>query len=401
MTTFEKHLYAKTPKKILALDGGGIRGAFTLGYLQKIEDTLREANGNDPNFRLSDYFDLIGGTSTGSIIAGCLATGMKVSEIKEHYFNLGGKIFAKKKVWWARGPLALLAKAAFDSTPLETELKNLFGDTTIGDRSVLKTGLCIVTKRADTNSTWPIINHPDGKYFNTADGSNHSILLRNAIRASAAAPTYYVPEIINVGGGMPDAAFVDGGVSMANNPALVMLMVATLSGFPFHWPLGEKNLLVVSVGTGYSKKRMQPKAIMEKMAVSWATMVPDMLMHDASLLNQVMLQWISNSPTALNIDGEMGSLNGDMLTGSANREPLISYLRYNTLMNPETLQSLTGETYSEERVNNLLEMSNTENRFILYELGEKAAAREIKPEHFPGVFNMAEESAWPEDSSTV
>ena len=42
------------PKRILALDGGGIRGALTLGYLQKIEDTLRKQHGDDPDFRLCD-----------------------------------------------------------------------------------------------------------------------------------------------------------------------------------------------------------------------------------------------------------------------------------------------------------------------------------------------------------
>src|SRR5438045_997080 len=86
---------AKTPKRMLALDGGGIRGALTLGYLQKIEDTLRKQNGNDPAFRLCDYFDLIGGTSTGSIIASCLAIGMSTKEITEMYFDLGSKIFGK------------------------------------------------------------------------------------------------------------------------------------------------------------------------------------------------------------------------------------------------------------------------------------------------------------------
>src|ERR1700710_1152361 len=94
------HLSNQTaPKRILALDGGGIRGALSLGYLQRIEDILRSQNSNDNNFRLSHYFDLIGGTSTGSIIAACLSIGMSVSDIKKMYFDLGGKIFAKKYKW--------------------------------------------------------------------------------------------------------------------------------------------------------------------------------------------------------------------------------------------------------------------------------------------------------------
>src|ERR1700712_4828783 len=124
-----KHLSNQTsPKRILALDGGGIRGALTLGYLQRIEEILRNQNGNDPNFTLSDYFDLIGGTSTGSIIASCLAIGMRVVDIKNMYMDLGGKIFAKKYKWWNIFQLPKELKAGYDAVPLEQELSRVFGD---------------------------------------------------------------------------------------------------------------------------------------------------------------------------------------------------------------------------------------------------------------------------------
>src|ERR1700712_2610636 len=116
------HLSDQTsPKRILALDGGGIRGALSLGYLQRIEDILRKQNGNDPNFTLSDYFDLIGGTSTGSIIAACLATGMKVADIKNMYMDLGGKIYDKKYKWWNIFQVGEVIKAGYDQAPLEQE----------------------------------------------------------------------------------------------------------------------------------------------------------------------------------------------------------------------------------------------------------------------------------------
>ncbi len=54
-------------KKILSLDGGGIRGALTLGFLKRIEEKKQELHGKD--YKLSSYYDLIGGTSTGAIIA--------------------------------------------------------------------------------------------------------------------------------------------------------------------------------------------------------------------------------------------------------------------------------------------------------------------------------------------
>ena len=86
--TLQQHLEPGGTKRILALDGGGIRGALTLGYLQRIEDVLKEQSDDKENFRLSDYFDLIGGTSTGAIIASCLAIGMKVSQITDLYMKL-------------------------------------------------------------------------------------------------------------------------------------------------------------------------------------------------------------------------------------------------------------------------------------------------------------------------
>ena len=68
------------PKRLLAIDGGGIRGVLALEILQKIEDVLRQRSGR-ADFRLSDYFDFIAGTSTGGIIAACLSTGMSVADI--------------------------------------------------------------------------------------------------------------------------------------------------------------------------------------------------------------------------------------------------------------------------------------------------------------------------------
>ena len=75
MRSLEQHLDPSvTPKRILSLDGGGIRGVITLQFLEKIETILRKRHGDNPDFRLCHYFDLIGGTSTGAIIAAGLAS---------------------------------------------------------------------------------------------------------------------------------------------------------------------------------------------------------------------------------------------------------------------------------------------------------------------------------------
>jgi len=84
MNQLLERLQAPGPKRMLALDGGGIRGALTLGYLQELEDLLKKRYDND-NFRLCDYFDLIGGTSTGAIIAAGLAIGKSAHDLADLY----------------------------------------------------------------------------------------------------------------------------------------------------------------------------------------------------------------------------------------------------------------------------------------------------------------------------
>lgn len=375
--SFNEHLDPNNgPKRILSLDGGGIRGALTLGYLKKMETIIRKKE-NNPELLLCDYFDLIGGTSTGSIIAAALAIGMSVDEIADLYMDLGGKIFGKKRDWWKPWETFKYLKAGYDHAALEKSLKEAFGEITLGSDKIL-TGLCIVAKRADTNSVWPLINHPGGKYYDNPDeGVNKDIPLWQAVRASSAAPTYFTPQMIDVGNSQR-AAFVDGGVSMANNPSLTLLMVATLKGFPFGWEMKEDKLTVVSVGTGYGIFNKQVGEIEESTMLTWAKNVPDMLMQDASWQNQIMLQWLSNSATPHQIDGEVNTLEGDYIGG----KPLLKYLRYNFPITVENLDDLNlGSTFDENDVENLVEMSNAENRQILYKIG-LAASKAVKEDHF-------------------
>ena len=91
------------PKRILSLDGGGIRGVLSLGFLERIEAILRERYGQ-PDLRLCDYFDLIGGTSTGAIIATGLALGMDVAEVKQCYLDIGHRIFGDGHLAGRREP---------------------------------------------------------------------------------------------------------------------------------------------------------------------------------------------------------------------------------------------------------------------------------------------------------
>ena len=377
MSALLERLDAKTPKKILALDGGGIRGALTLGYLKKIEDILKEKYREKKDFRLSDYFDLVGGTSTGAIIASLLALGKTVDEITDLYMDLGSKIFGKKRNWWNPVQTYKWLKANYDYEGMSEGLKLALGeDTTVGSDKI-KTGLCIVAKRADTNSIWPILNHPRGKYYDREHSKNKDLLLWKVVRASTAAPTYFAPQLMDVKENQA-AAFIDGGLSMANNPALTLLMVATLKGFPFHWKMGADNLLLVSVGTGYPEFKKQVGEIDDSTILTWAASIPDMLMQDASWQNRLLLQWLSRSPTAEVMDSEIGDMNDDVMFDT----PLLSYLRYNFAITKDNLNALgLKKVFTDKDVLSIADMAKAKNKELLYEIGYLASSV-IKPEHF-------------------
>ena len=194
--TRDEHFSSKGPKRILALDGGGLRGILSLGILKHLEATLRARHGGDREFRLCHYFDLVAGTSTGAIIAAALAAGMSVDEVIGHYQQLGREVFTRD--WLRFG----VVRARYDETSLIANLKRVFGETrTLGDDS-LKTGLLVVTKRLDTGSPWPLGNNPAGKHFRAGKDdswiSNGDYPLWQVVRASTAAPSYFDPESITI-----------------------------------------------------------------------------------------------------------------------------------------------------------------------------------------------------------
>jgi patatin-like phospholipase/acyl hydrolase len=370
MSHLLQKLSSDGPKRILSLDGGGVRGVITLEFLHRMENILRKRYGNDPEFRLCQYFDLIGGTSTGSIIGTCLSLGMSVSEVKELYSQLGGSIFSKKQPWYRR-----YTGAKFSSNALQKALVDSLGDLTL-DSEAVKTGLCIVMKRADSGSTWPLLNHPNGIYYE----HNKGILLRQAVRASTAAPTYFTPEKLEVGRG-EEGVFVDGGVSMYNNPSLLLFLIATLKGYAFKWPTGSENLLIVSVGTGSGFPRNSNRKILRNRIWNWGKQIPDLLMRDASIQNHLLLQYMSDSPTRTQIDSEIGDMQGDLLGGNK----LLTYLRYSVNLETNELSSLG---FSEANVQSLLEMSDARNISVLSQIGHKAAETKVLAEHFPEKFDI-------------
>ncbi|MBN1991902.1 MAG: patatin-like phospholipase family protein [Anaerolineae bacterium] len=378
--TRDEHFFEPGPKRILALDGGGIRGALTLGYLQRIEHILRQRAGGDPEFRLCDYFDLIGGTSTGSIITTGLALGFSVTKIQQLYQNLSDEVFKK--------PLLRLGvfSSKFPQEPLVQALTEYFGDHTLGSEA-LQTGLMVMTKRLDTGSPWVLHNNPRGKYFSPGpEGkiANQDYLLREIVRASTAAPHYFEPEEIEVARGVA-GAFVDGGVSPYNNPALQLLLLATLDGYGYHWPVGEDKLLLVSVGTGYREFRLAAKEVMAMPAIQLAAQSVLSIMGDCDWLGQTVLQLLSRSATPWPIDSEVGDLQQDVLGSGA---AWITYLRYTLAYEAAWLSRQLNIQMDEDEAASLYAMDNPQNVQKLSELGAAAAMVQVKEEHFPGGFDL-------------
>lgn len=363
------------PKRLLSIDGGGIRCLVSLGYLQRIQDLLRRRHGRD-DLVLADYFDLIGGTSSGSIIAGALALGWTVEDIREMYLEVGRACFRPKRSWL--GPIARLLGSKFDEAPLAEILRKNLGTVSLGSPA-WRTGLVITAKRVDTASTWVMVNLPDHRFHD----ENEGIEAWKVIRASTAAPTYFNPQRIEVAEG-ERGVFVDGAVSMYKNPALQLLMVANLEGFGLQWPLGEDRILLCSVGSGYSVPRVRGRAVERFTAVHWLGLLVTQLMHDASELGETILQWLGASPTARSIDLQIRDLGND-LPGPA---PLLTYLRYDIELERDTLAEI-GFPVTEDEVEKLHEMSDVDNMEQLDRLGPTAADAQVREGHFPRPFDLA------------
>lgn len=210
--------------RILALDGGGLRGTFTAAVLAKWDDMLKSGGGND----LISHFDLVAGTSTGAILAIGLALGMSPREILEFYEKKGPQIFPKNR------KLRHWLKSKHDSATLRGLLTEAFGDKTLADDSRCR--LVIPTVRAKHGHAEAIVtpHSPDRTAY-------RDISAVTAALASSAAPTYF--DEAEYDGPITLETFLDGGV-WANNPILPALAEAVR-----YLKIPLDRIDVLSVGT--------------------------------------------------------------------------------------------------------------------------------------------------------
>ena len=209
---------------ILALDGGGTRGMYTVQLLAKIERTF--------GTRIKDCFNLIAGTSTGAIIAGAAVSDIPMQDIVELFETETPYIFRRR---WYRIPLFL---SKYPSEQLAQVIAKHIPATPLGE---IATPL-MITSSEIAKSEVQIFRSNYGSH--DAEGtppSNKGICLRDAILASCAAPTFFAPRSV-------DNLLLADGCLWANNPSTIAAAEA-LSVFEKE----ARKIRLLSIGTGHSR----------------------------------------------------------------------------------------------------------------------------------------------------
>jgi len=386
----EDRYSAERPRKLLALDGGGIRGVLTLQVLIRMEELLAEQSGQGENFRLCNFFDYIGGTSTGAIIAAGLAIGKSARWLSEFYKEVGPVMFQKQFI------LKRL-KGLYKSEPLTDKLKEVFGaDTTLASET-LKCLLLVVTRNVTTDSPWPISSNPYAKY-NAAErpDCNRKIPLWQLVRASTAAPVYFPPEIVEWDQNDPTKAFLfeDGGLTPYNNPAFLIARMATHPAYKLGWNTGEQNLLVMSVGTGAAPRIDAEVYGGGKNAFSNLVNFPGALMYGAAVDQDINCRIIGRCIYGGEYDAELGRCDteidreiGDLVVRGDDGIPSsiaddlgrqFLYARYNAELSKTWLGKRGLNDIDPDLVSQLDSIDHIDD---LMKIGQ-AVAREVKIEHF-------------------
>jgi len=373
-TSRDRHLFGPGPKRILSLDGGGVRGVISVAFLERIEAVLSEQAGQE--VRLGGHFDLIGGTSTGAIIATGLALGKTTAELKDIYHRLAPLAFHRSRL---RIPFL---QPKFNVAGLRREISAIVGDETL-DSPKLRTGLGIVAKRADTASLWIVANNPRAPYWDDPRDDNfignRQYKLINLLRASTAAPTYFEPESIPI---LEKAKglFIDGGVSPHNNPALALFMMARLKPYGLCWSTGPDKLTIVSVGTGGYRKRLNAASLGSMKNITIALHALRTVIDDAEGLVLALMQWLGQSPTPWLVNSEIR----DLLADECPSGPMFRFLRYDVRLEADWLAERLDLKLGAKDLARVREMDNPDAIPLAYEIGRAAAERQVNVAHWPG-----------------
>ena len=356
---------------MLALDGGGIRGLITLGIVQAIEDLVAKTTGKK---RLCDYFDYIAGTSTGAIIAAGLARGMTAADLISFYTSCGNEMFEHSS-------LLERVKYFYTADPLRAQLQKVFGAQTTLEPQHLQCLLLVVTKNVTTDSPWPISSNPDAKYNDPQrKDCNLKIPLWQLVRASTAAPVFFPPEILpwDVGDPAKTFVFVDGGVTPYNNPAFLLYRMATNPAYRLNWTTGEKNLLLVSIGTGAAESLGATAARPNKNIVSTVAELPGELMYGVQVEQDIACRTIGRCSYGAQLDRELGNMIQNPPPLSQDIGQKFLYIRYNADLSAKGLAALGFPNIDPGSIQ---KMDATQNIPSLIQIGA-AAGKAVDASHF-------------------
>lgn len=216
------------PIRILAIDGGGVRGVIPASIILYLETILRRRTQNN-NARIADYFDVIGGTSTGAILAGLYLapSNAEVSELLLNYY-LKYKYSAEQvldfyttqpqnifvQTWsdyyWSWGGWR---RSQYSAYSIEEVLRKYAGEIRLDEMNKQFMALAY-----DTDKGEPHLFSSPGSCFHGNQTKTENYYLRDVLRATSAAPTYFpIASIAPIGSTQP-RHYIDGGM-VANNPS--------------------------------------------------------------------------------------------------------------------------------------------------------------------------------------
>lgn len=275
-------------KRILSIDGGGIRGIIPGMILVALEEKIQKATKN-PSARLTDYFDFFAGTSTGGILLSILLCPDDQNPSKQKYttkqaldiyLQHGVEIFSARP--WRRflNKFGLLSEL-YDATILEKVLKSYLGDKKLSEllRPCIITAYDIELRKNHLFRQQKAISHGDSRDF----------YLKDVCRATSAAPTYFsVAEIFSLA--KTRYPLVDGGV-FAHNPSLSALLEVIKSYKSYK----IDDIWILSLGTGLSKISYKYEDFKKKRAISIGPALVDIMSSSSAESTDYFLKQLFRS----------------------------------------------------------------------------------------------------------
>lgn len=288
--------------RILAIDGGGIRGLIPAMVLAEVERRTGRAT--------ADCFDLVAGTSTGGILACALTrpgTGPGPSrpmysahELTALYESEGPKIFhrsLRKKITSADGNL----DERYDDDGLNAALRDFLGDTRISQALV---DVLITAYDIERRAAW---------FFRSSRARTdraQDYTMSDAARATSAAPTYFEPALVHDVAGRGSAALIDGGV-FAVNPSLCALAEVARAG------RRDEVELLVSLGTGQHTRPLKYEDVRDWGRLEWAAPIIDVVFDGVADTTEFELRQLLQPTRYVRLQTELKVASDDLDDASA------------------------------------------------------------------------------------